>query len=485
LYAATLAPGLTWAHRSSDGGDFLAAALVRGVPHPSGYPLYVLLLRLIAGFSPAGVGPARAANVFSALCAALAVAVFASLVAAMLRGARWAGWVAVSAALCLAASPALWSQAVVTEVHALLFLFSISLMALCWRWRATGGLIAIGLAFGLALGAHLSVLLFAPAMALWFWDNRRCFGAHAVREWAAAGGALLLGLAVYAYLPLAAAADPPVNWGDPDSPGRFWQVVSAQIYRPLVFGVDPRDAPGRLAAWVSEALRQFGGGPWGALIALVGLWQLDRRDHAWWRFTALIALAFSIYAIGYDASDSYLYLIPAWAAAALWLAVGLGWIVDRAAAARSSDLLLPLVACTLAVLPVIAVVRQWEDMDARGDRSAQDFLDAALAQAEPGAVILAGEDAETFALWYGIYGLGRRPDLTPVNVRLYAFPWYRQTLASHHPEIASAVENATDIDALVTELAQRLPIYRAGPVELEVPGLREQPEGALVRMTPR
>ena len=46
VYLRTAPPGLTWAHDSADGGDLIAAALVRGVPHPSGYPTFVLLARL-------------------------------------------------------------------------------------------------------------------------------------------------------------------------------------------------------------------------------------------------------------------------------------------------------------------------------------------------------------------------------------------------------------------------------------------------------
>ena len=49
LYAASLAPGLTWAHQGADGGELLAAAAANGVPHPPGYPLYIMLLQLWLG----------------------------------------------------------------------------------------------------------------------------------------------------------------------------------------------------------------------------------------------------------------------------------------------------------------------------------------------------------------------------------------------------------------------------------------------------
>src|SRR4051794_18868150 len=45
LYWMSAAPALTWAHDGADGGDLMAAAVVNGVPHPAGYPLYTLLLR--------------------------------------------------------------------------------------------------------------------------------------------------------------------------------------------------------------------------------------------------------------------------------------------------------------------------------------------------------------------------------------------------------------------------------------------------------
>ena len=43
VYLATLAPDITWAYQGTDGGDLITAAYTLGVPHPSGYPTYVLM----------------------------------------------------------------------------------------------------------------------------------------------------------------------------------------------------------------------------------------------------------------------------------------------------------------------------------------------------------------------------------------------------------------------------------------------------------
>ena len=240
------------------------------------------------------------------------------------------GLVASAAALTWAVSPILWGQAVVTEVYTLNALAVVALLWLLWRWRETvdtGGqdgdlgsvrqpkgwpwLAGAGLVFGLGLGNHLTLLLMLPGAAVWLWDGRRAAGRSLVRDLLAALIAAAVGLTVYAYLPLAAAANPPVNWGDPRRPAQLWALVSGQVYRGLVFGLPLAYLPGRLAAWSGEALRQFGG-PWAVILALIGLWRLDRRLHAWWQATLLIALAYSVYAIGYNTPDSFVYLIPVW-----------------------------------------------------------------------------------------------------------------------------------------------------------------------------
>lgn len=45
-YGCTLAPSLTWANDGADGDDLISAAAALGVAHPTGYPIYLLVLRL-------------------------------------------------------------------------------------------------------------------------------------------------------------------------------------------------------------------------------------------------------------------------------------------------------------------------------------------------------------------------------------------------------------------------------------------------------
>jgi hypothetical protein len=519
LYAATLAPGLTWAHHGADGGDLLAAALTGGVPHPPGYPAYQLLLRGAIALLPAA--PAHAGAWLSALAAAAATALLADLARRSLPAqSQRRGLAALIAALCWAAAPALWGQAVITEVYTLHGAFCLLCLWLLWRSseaRQAGGdglgwLSAAGLAAGLGLGVHLTLALIVPGALVWLVMRPTPLR---WRSLLAALSGLLLGLCVYVYLPLAAAGAPAVNWGDPRTPDRFWWVATGQLYRPLVFGLPAAQWPGRLADWAMAAIGQLGGGPWGALLAALGLARLLRQRDGWGVGTALTALAPVCYALGYNADDAEVLLLPAWAMAALWLAHGLdgtlAWASAHAARdakanekPRSDDFSRSPLPTTKVVttkgwvlraglpvilalaLPGLTVARSWSRMNLSQDRTAERFVDAALSAAAPGAVILTASDESTFALWYAVFGLGRRPDVTPVNVHLYGTAWYQTSLAAARPGVFPPAGYAgaswPDFETFLAEAARRRPLYRAEPLGDAVIGFQEEDSGGLVRL---
>ncbi len=207
--------------------------------------------------------------------------------------------------------------------------------------------------------------------------------------------------------------------------------------------------------------------------------------------------SYSIYAITYNTPDSFVYLIPAWCVAALWLAAGLDWLLEAVAASyhrRLEAKILPssrhrVLSVALLVLlvavPAISVVRFWHENDLSHDQEAREFLTRVLADAAPGAVILTSGDDPTFALWYAVYGLGRRPDVVPLNVNLYIFGWYRRALAGRHPDLPTAMDDIDRqlLDHLLTEVAAERPLYRADTLNVVLPGFVEEPAGVLVRLS--
>jgi hypothetical protein len=140
VYVCTLAPTITWGNDGVDSGDLATAVAVGGVPHPPGYPTYLLLGELFKRLPFGDI--AYRFNLLSATCAALSVALIALVIQQTLTVARcqaqpeeeigqahrliW--FCAASASLTLAFSSTFWSQAVITEVYALNVLLGAALL---------------------------------------------------------------------------------------------------------------------------------------------------------------------------------------------------------------------------------------------------------------------------------------------------------------------------------------------------------------------
>ena len=420
VYASTLAPGLTWAHDSADGGELAAAAHTLGIAHPPGYPTYLLLAHVFTHL-PIGEVATRT-NLLSAFCAAGTAALVTWVLAQLLRCRA----VALGTGLALAFSPLIWSQATVTEVHSLNGFFAALLLAFAALAgapsrrapRQTAVLaLAIGGAWGISLGNHPTVLFCGPLAIL------ALLRLHRFAPLGIVG--LALGLAVYAYLPLRAATGPPLNWGDPRTLERFRWVVSGALYRPFVFSLPLAHIGPRLSAWASLLTRQFS---WiGVGVVALGAAALWTADRSLLLASGATVVLCSVFAIGYDATDSYLYLVPALVCAGLWLGVGADWLIG--AAATRAGWVAKVAVGLVVVLPTAAMLIRFPAMDLRRERAAYEFEAAVLARAPPGAVILSERDAHTFALWYFQHAQGHRADVVVVDRGLLGYDWYTVQLA--------------------------------------------------------
>jgi len=508
VYGRTLAATLTWQHDGADGGDLIAAAATLGVPHPSGYPVYVLLARLFLLVLPGELAVrvhwlsalcGAAAAVLVGLCVAEGLAASGSLkrphdrakasaqqaigngdAAAELSLPRWLPEiVCASTALTLAFSPLLWGQATIAEVHALHAALVAVQFWLLLRWRRTGHLwaaMAVAVLAGMALGNHLTSALLLPLSLAWLLGYGRR-NRLAGRKWLGLLLGFLSGLLVYLYLPVAAARQPAVNWGDPRTWERFWWLVSGRLYQGVAFGVPLGSLPGRLSAWASLLVQQFGW--WGWALALVGIWRLSQRDRPVLAASLYAFIAFSVYALMYDRADSYVYLLPAVLMMGYWWGQGIlaaaemvyHWGRGRAAPWLTRAVLMASAVGVL-LLPLVPLARNFRACDLSEDREAADYLASVYAAAVPGALIISSGDRSTFALWYGTYALEERPDLAIVNANLWTFDWYRRTLATHHPDVALVDGDAPprDLRELIEDNLQWRPVYvteDARPVAVE------------------
>ncbi len=449
VYLMTLAPSLTTANHGTDGGDLIAAASSLGVPHPTGYPTYTMLAWLFTRL-PVGTIAYRV-NLLSAVCAALAVGVF---YCAVRRALPKESSLVVPAltALTLAFCSLLWSQAVIAEVYALLMLFAAVLLWCLVRWRDAKQDRYLWLAaftLGLALGNHLTILFWAPAALIMLWPERRQW--MRVKTLLPAAALLVVGLSVYAYLPLAARHDPPVNWGNPQTWRGFAWVVSGKQYQRFAFALPRPEIPGRTAAWAELFIDQFGWwdlaisriGRWGLVISLIGCWGLAisligcwgqwRRDRRLSLFSLTWICLAAVYAFFYDTGDSHVYLLPVVMLMALWWGEGVHLLLGMARSLRPVWQRLALV--LLVLLSLGSAAMHWEAVDPDDDWELDAYIHQVLEAVEPGALIIVRADRPTFALWYGVYAEGLRPDVRVVSGPLLAYIWYRDHMRKLYPDL--------------------------------------------------
>lgn len=213
-----LAPAGGW----RDITEFQWAAAVLGIPHPPGSPVPALLGRLVA-LVPVG-SIAWRVNLLSALSGALALALAYGLAVEVLGAVRpqarpWTlGCAALGSPIVLLGSPVFREHAATAEVYAL----QAALAALlAWQWirvtevrgradvRPVASLALLG---ALGAGVHVSFAFYLAALVAWFAVRER--GWVGPRAASVVAAVVVVGGAVFAYVPLRAATHPSINWGD-------------------------------------------------------------------------------------------------------------------------------------------------------------------------------------------------------------------------------------------------------------------------------
>ncbi len=484
IYFLTLAPTITWRNDGADGGDLITAVYTLGVAHPPGYPVYVMLGKL---FTLLPVGDiAYRVNLMSAFFAAATVPLVYLTTLGLCRslseradiGARTSQIAAGAAALSFAFSPTFWSQATIAEVYTLnAFLVAlVSYLLLKWRGgrqqtAANGGnsttwLRLAAFTYGLSLGNHPSMLLLGPAMLFLLVEGRR-YSTMKLKDVLAAGLSFLLGLSIYLFLPLRAMQHPLVNWGDPHTWSGFLWTVSGELYRRFLFALPTSFIPARASAWASLLVQQFGW--WGLLLGLIGLWHCLNKDRVFSIFSLLAFSAVVVYALCYNTTDSYVYLIPSYLVFATWLGVGIHYLLaalhfDWAQCKRQvqdggglTPLAVPSTGSGLRLrawfhplrftfyvsrftllflcLPLVSLWQNFSPLDLSKDRTAYAYGEKALEVLEPSAIVIADTDPHTFTLWYFSYVIGERPDVVVLNKTLLEYPWYRDNVRQLHPQV--------------------------------------------------
>ncbi len=423
-YALTIAPALSWANGGADGGDLITAAFTGGVPHPTGYPLYLLVAHLFQDF-PLG-GLAFRTNLLSALCTVLAALLLQSWLIRQLENQKFGVFSAFIGGAAFGLAPLVWGQAVITEVYGLQSLLILAFL-FGLDWTALNGKDWVrGLLLGLAASNHLTSLILIPLLALDF-SSKALFTLPMVFFKRMAG--VLIGLSFYLILPLRALTQPPVNWGNPITLQAFWWLVSGRLYASYPFGVSFADVLLRLRGVAGLLLAQFA--LLGVVVGIYGLLSgLPRRIllASLWLFSS-----FCLFAVSYASYDSQVYLIPAFIAFSIWLTYGLS---DGLQALSARFPRLAQLTCALIILLLLARLPGiFPQVDASHDLRAENFGVGFVSNAPENALVFAQGDEAVFALWYFQFSMSQRSDIVIISEELIQYDWYLTNLAHTYPQL--------------------------------------------------
>ncbi|MFH1024401.1 MAG: DUF2723 domain-containing protein [Planctomycetota bacterium] len=446
LYAATLCPYVFW----DDAGELTAAASCLGIPHPPGHPLYSILGKCftIGTHSPLPLGGVAArVNFMSAFFGATAVALLALLLVELLREATplrrriAAGFGAAAFAI----SVNLWDQATVAEnttIHATFLLGLLWLVARMGRLldagrpaAAKGILPLFTFVYGVSLANHVSGGLYIPAfaVALFILFRRTAFTA---RDFIPIPVAFLLGPILYALLPIRSAANPPMDWGNPETWGNFIWVVTFRQYSGNLAKSYHAPGWGDVARLLEGFWREFPPGV--LLLSAAGAAMLFRRRRVFLGLGIFIILLLA--ALTLNQAFIGAYLVPAFAVLALLAGVGLAGIMTAAAARRNARAGMMTAGAGLALVAVFLVLRYPENDRSRyslADRFGREVLDSVPRD----GLLLVGSGDATFIPWYLQYCENYRPDVILVNRNGWGWPGYLDALERDHPGLLIPAES--------------------------------------------
>lgn len=389
-----------------DSGELVTAVSVLGIPHPSGYPLYVLLGKLWTLLFPLGSIAFRM-SLFSALCAAGAC----GLLYRLGRETRLPVSASLLSALLLAFSPSFWAEANVQRVYALNAFFVAWATFLAVRWdrgaaegdERRGGFLAALFVAGLGATNH-------TFMAVW----ATCFVAFAAfsrpgllrrpTTLALGGTAFAAGLLPYLYLPIRSRQDPVLDWGNPETLGSLAAVVTRRDFWGRRFLEGPADLVPIAMDFVKGFSQEIGFA--GIALVLLGIAGAARSRHRLLLLPALLVLGnFAAVAAHGSRSDIFIwhrydipsYFMLAWLAG--WGAALLVWKLPR----RLGPLIL--------LLPMVMLVRGFRAQDRSRYRIAEDFSRTLLETLPPGTHLAASDDNILFVLMYLHLVEELRPDV--------------------------------------------------------------------------
>ena len=396
-----------------DSAEFMVSAATLGIPHPPGYPLYVLVGKIFS-FLPFGNLEFRI-GLFSAVCASLVLVLFYHLSLKFFPNRL----IAFGTALVLGFTNLFWSQAIMAKVYMptlLIILVILTLAIKYWETYRSKYLIWIAFLFGLGSGMHQMIFLFLPIIVYLMFVGR-------VNSWKtilSSGASLTVGILVYGFLFLRAQGEGfysfPILFdaSRTENINGLWHYFLRSDYQDYGGGFSWKDKLLFFGSAMQQLWQEFS---WLVIFIPIGIVSLWNNQ----KLLVLSSLVFSLNILGIilvrSASFSYendvmhsYYNLPAITIAAFWIGAGIYKLLNRKQ-----------LALAVLIVPLVFLVRNHELNNQRDFTFSHEYTASVLTSLEPNAVLLvnfdgANTDTITFGLHFQQFVNNLRPDVQILTV---------------------------------------------------------------------
>ena len=389
VYARTLCPTIF----TTGAGENVTAVVTLGIPHPPGFPLYILLAKIFTYAIPFGISAFRV-NFFTAICGSAATGMLYALCRSFVGPDR--RFAAVAVALLFAFSQTFWSQAVIAEVYTLNALLLISIFFLLIRWEKGGSLWPVALFAGLGLTVHPLQALFFPGWLYFIWRSHRRtqIDSEEIKKCLASFAG---GFCFHLYPLLRSKANPPLDWGNPENLKNLIAYLTASQYQGRMFTLPFASVVKNAGKGFQLLLEQFT--PWLCVLPIAGAVLLFRKHRRLFIVTLLSFLLTFFYAINYNIPwEIDVYYIPIVLIAAFWCL----WLFERIPSKFTY---------ALPILAVLPLILNYHHNDRSKNRIALDYgIDLLTTVPDKAALVLPQTDA-AFTVLYLTGAEKKRSDL--------------------------------------------------------------------------
>jgi len=438
-----------------DAGDLVSAVCTRGVAHPPGYPLYVLLGRLLLGLPL--YSPAWRVSLLSSLPAAVTTGFIFWLVYKL----TGSFLTALISGFILAFNYPFWLYAEVPEVFSLNNLFLSVLLFLCFdliNKIEEKKLFLFFFIAGLSLSHHHFSFWFYPVFFLFLFLYQK-------KYWLTKPSRLLkfiicffLGLLPYLYVFIAARSYPSISWDSPVNFRNFWRLVSRADYGTFLShgGAIMSGLRDRLVlVWgfflvLKEHLSSLG-----IFLLILGLIFIynKKRKYFWLLFSLLIWELFFLFYSGFNLSSKstfgigiyFRFLLPGVVFSVVLIGIGIFFFAQKASDFLINFLNLKNISQkTLSFLVILVFlfypfslflknVRIFKEL--KNDFTAENFAEDILNTAPENSILLLSFDNPLFNSQYLHYCLGKRKDLTILHLSLFEKDFFYPNLLKNYPQL--------------------------------------------------